>query len=79
MKKVISLLLTALMAFSVVTVGAFSASAVDEEPEIAITAGSHIFFDNTNTQWTDVYFLRLELRLLRRQRSHGADRRYRCL
>ena len=56
MKKVISLLLTALMAFSVATVGAVSASAVEEDPEIAITAGSHIFFDNTNTQWTDVYF-----------------------
>lgn len=56
MKKVISLLLTALMAFSVVTVGAVSASAVEEDPTPAITAGSHIFFDNTNTQWTDVYF-----------------------
>lgn len=56
MKKVISLLLTTLMAFSVATVGAVSASAVEEDPEIAITAGSHIFFDNTNTQWTDVYF-----------------------
>lgn len=55
-KKVISLLLTALMAFSVVTVGAVSASAVEEDTAPAITAGSHIFFDNTNTQWTDVYF-----------------------
>lgn len=55
MKKVISLLLTALMAFSVLTVGAVSASAA-EEPEIALEAGSHIYFDNTNTQWTDVYF-----------------------
>lgn len=57
MKKVISLLLTALMAFSVVTVGAVSASAaVEEDTAPAITAGSHIFFDNTNTQWTNVYF-----------------------
>lgn len=55
MKKVISLLLTALMAFSVLTVGAVSASAA-EEPAPALAAGSHIFFDNTNTQWTDVYF-----------------------
>lgn len=57
MKKVISLLLTALMAFSVVTVGAVSASAaVEEDTAPAITAGSHIFFDNTNTQWKEVYF-----------------------
>lgn len=43
MKKVISLLLTALMAFSVVTVGAVSASAaVEEDTAPAITAGSHI-------------------------------------
>lgn len=57
MKKVISLLLTALMAFSVVTVSAVSASAaVEEDTAPAITAGSHIFFDNTNTQWTNVYF-----------------------
>lgn len=55
MKKVISLLLTALMAFSVLTVGAVSASAA-EETAPALAAGSHIFFDNTNTQWTDVYF-----------------------
>lgn len=45
------------MAFSVVTVGAVSASAaVEEDTAPAITAGSHIFFDNTNTQWTNVYF-----------------------
>lgn len=56
MKKVISLLLTALLAFSVLTVGAVSASAAEEENDVAITAGSHIFFDNTNTQWTNVYF-----------------------
>lgn len=55
MKKVISLLLTALMALSVLTVGAVSASAA-EEPEIALEAGSHIFFDNSNTKWENVYF-----------------------
>lgn len=55
MKKVISLLLTALMAFSVLTVGAVSASAA-EEADVAITAGSHIFFNNANTKWKDVYF-----------------------
>lgn len=58
MKKAISILLTGLMAFSAVTAGAVSASAVtpEEEPAVlAFAAGDDIVFDNTNTQWTDVY------------------------
>lgn len=58
MKKMLSILLTGLMAFSAVTVGAVSASAAtpEEEPAaIAFSAGDDIVFDNTNTDWTDVY------------------------
>lgn len=59
MKKAVSLFLTGLMAFSAVTAGAVSASAATDEPAtnpIVFEAGSKIFFDNTNTQWDDVYF-----------------------
>lgn len=57
MKKAVSLLLTGLMAFSAVSAGAVSASAATEEPAaIAFEAGSKIFFDNTNTNWNQVYF-----------------------
>lgn len=58
MKKLVSILLTGLMAFSAVTVGAVSASAAtteDEPAAIAFAAGDDIVFDNTNTDWTDVY------------------------
>lgn len=58
MKKMLSILLTGLMAFSAVTVGAVSASAAtpEEEPAVlAFAAGDDIVFDNTNTDWTDVY------------------------
>ncbi len=45
------------MAFSVLTVGAASASAAEQETAApALEAGSKIFFDNTNTNWKDVYF-----------------------
>lgn len=54
MKKVISILLSVLMAFSAITVGVVAASAAEED--IALPAGSKIFFDNTNTQWDAVYF-----------------------
>ena len=54
MKKITSLLLAILMVFSVVAVGAVSVSAADED--IAFKAGSFIYFDNTNTQWDEVYF-----------------------
>ena len=56
MKKIVSLLLTALMAFSAMTVGAFSASAATVDDDIAIEAGSRIYFDNTNTKWENIYF-----------------------
>ena len=56
MKRIISLLLTALMAFSVLTVGAASVSAAEGDDNIALKAGSLIYFDNTNTQWDEVYF-----------------------
>ena len=52
MKRIISLLLTALMAFSVLTVGAASVSAVGE----TVPAGTEIYFDNSNTGWKEVYF-----------------------
>ena len=52
MKRIISLLLTALMAFSVLTVGAASVSAAEGD----IPAGTVIYFDNTNTKWDNVYF-----------------------
>lgn len=58
MKKLVSILLTGLMAFSAITAGAVSASAAttEEEPAaIAFAAGDDIVFDNTNTDWTDVY------------------------
>lgn len=58
MKKMLSILLTGLMAFSAVTVGAVSASAAtpEEEPAVlAFAAGDDIVFDNTNTDWTNVY------------------------
>ena len=58
MKKLVSLLLTGLMAFSAVSAGAVSASAATTEDEPAVlsfAAGDDIVFDNTNTQWTDVY------------------------
>lgn len=53
MKKVISLLLAVMMAFSIVAVGAVSASAAED---VAFEAGSKMFFDNTNTQWDNIYF-----------------------
>lgn len=57
MKKILSVILTALMAFSVLTVGAASASAAEQETAApALEAGSKIFFDNTNTKWENVYF-----------------------
>lgn len=56
MKKIMSILLTALMAFSAITVGAVSASAAEEDTAPALAAGSKIFFDNTNTKWEEVYF-----------------------
>lgn len=59
MKKAVSLLLTGLMAFSAVSAGAVSASAAttDDEPvALAFEAGSKIFFDNTNTDWDQVFF-----------------------
>ena len=57
MKKIVSLLLTALMAFSAMTVGAFSASAAeDDQIPVVFEAGSYIYFDNTNTKWDEVYF-----------------------
>lgn len=52
MKRIISLLLTALMAFSVLTVGAASVSAVGQ----TVPAGTEIYFDNSNTGWENVYF-----------------------
>ena len=52
MKKVVSLLLAVMMLLSVVAVGAVSASAAD----VALKAGSRIFFDNTNAKWEQVYF-----------------------
>lgn len=58
MKKLLSILLTGLMAFSAVAVGAVSASATEadpEEPALAFAAGSDIYFDNTNTNWENVY------------------------
>ena len=55
MKKIVSLLLTALMAFSAMTVGAVSASAAEDD-NIAFKAGSRIYFDNTDTQWDKIYF-----------------------
>lgn len=55
MKKIVSLLLTALMAFSAMTVGAVSASAAEDD-NIAFKAGSRIYFDNTDAQWDEIYF-----------------------
>lgn len=58
MKKLASLLLTGLMAFSAVSAGAVSASAAtteDEPAALAFSAGSDIVFDNSETGWTDVY------------------------
>lgn len=58
MKKLVSILLTGLMAFSAITAGAVSASAAtpEEEPAVlAFAAGDDIVFDNTNTDWTNVY------------------------
>lgn len=58
MKKMLSILLTGLMALSAVTVGVVSASAAtpEEEPAVlAFAAGDDIVFDNTNTDWTNVY------------------------
>ena len=52
MKKVVSLLLAVMMLLSVVAVGAVSASAAD----VALKAGSRIFFDNSNAGWNQVYF-----------------------
>lgn len=56
MKKFLSILLTAILAISVFSFGAVSASAAEDEPAPAIAAGEKIFFDNTETQWTDIYF-----------------------
>lgn len=58
MKKLVSIFLTGLMAFSAVSAGAVSASAAtteDEPAALAFSAGSDIVFDNSETQWTDVY------------------------
>lgn len=57
MKKVISLVLSALMAFSALTVGAVTASAAETEEDtaLAFTAGSDIYFDNSETRWDTVY------------------------
>lgn len=58
MKKLVSIFLTGLMAFSAVSVGAVSASAAtpeDEPAALAFSAGSDIVFDNSETKWTDVY------------------------
>ena len=55
MKKIISLLLTAVIAFSVITFGSVSASAAVTD-NIAFEAGSVIYFDNTNTKWQNIYF-----------------------
>lgn len=58
MKKAVSLLLTGLMAFSAVSAGAVSASAAttDDEPvALAFSAGEDIVFDNSQTNWENVY------------------------
>lgn len=58
MKKLVSLALTGLMAFSALSAGVVSASAATtpEEPAaIAFTAGSDIVFDNAQTKWDNVY------------------------
>lgn len=58
MKKLISLLLTGLMAFSAVSAGAVSASAAttDNEPAaVSFSAGNDIVFDNSQAQWPKVY------------------------
>lgn len=58
MKKLISFLLTGLMAFSAVSAGAVSASAAttDNEPAaVSFSAGNDIVFDNSQTQWPKVY------------------------
>lgn len=54
MKKFLSIVLTICMAFSVLTVGAVSASAAENAN--ALDAGSVIYFDNTYTKWSKVYF-----------------------
>ena len=54
MKKFLSIVLTICMAFSVLTVGAVSASAAENAN--ALEAGSVIYFDNTYTKWSKVYF-----------------------
>lgn len=56
MKKFLSIILTICLAFSVLTVGAASVSAAEGDDNIALKAGSLIYFDNTNTQWDEVYF-----------------------
>ncbi len=55
MKKIISLLLTAVIAFSAITFKSVSASAAVTD-NIAFKAGSRIYFDNTETQWDEIYF-----------------------
>ena len=55
MKKILSIVLTICMAFSVLTVGAASVSAASDD-NIALKAGSLIYFDNSNTKWDNVYF-----------------------
>ena len=54
MKKFLSIVLTICMAFSVLTVGAVSVSAAENAN--ALEAGSVIYFDNTYTKWSKVYF-----------------------
>ena len=55
MKKFLSIILTICLAFSVLTVGAASVSAAGDD-DIALKAGSLIYFDNTYSQWDEVYF-----------------------
>ena len=55
MKKILSIVLTICMAFSVLTVGAASVSAAGDD-DIALKAGSLIYFDNSKANWDEVYF-----------------------
>ena len=52
MKKILSIVLTICMAFSVLTVGAASVSAAED----TVPAGTVIYFDNSSTKWDNVYF-----------------------
>ena len=53
MKKILSIVLTICMAFSVLTVGAASVSAAEGD---TVPAGTVIYFDNTSANWDNVYF-----------------------